>query len=90
MTWRPVGFTFLGVDFGFRKVSKKLDPVPVSQPEGGSDSGALMYCRLVNPGRNRDAYWQCAPTVADIHNNPPTNTTQYPPDEPPSNFIEGQ
>lgn len=71
MSWRPVGFTFLGVDFGFKKVSKKLQPVAVSQ--NGSETYPTYYCRLSDKGNE----WVCFPTVADAFNVPPTNASYF-------------
>ena len=71
MTWRPLGFTFLGVDFGFQKVTKKLEPVAVSQ--NGSVITPTYYCRLNAKGDK----WDCYPTVADAFATPPQNVTHF-------------
>ena len=69
--WKPLGFTFLGCEFGFRKVTKKLAPVAISQ--NGAEVSPTYYCRL----NDRGDKWVCFPTVADAFNTPPTNATYY-------------
>ena len=69
--WKPLGFTFLGVEYNFRKKSIKLDPVAVSQ--SGQEVFPSYYCRLNEKG---DKY-ECYPTVADAFNTPPTNATRF-------------
>ena len=71
MTWRPWGITFLGVDFGFRKARKQLQPVAVSQ--NGAQTFPTYYCRL----NEKTEKWECFPTVADAFNTPPTNATYF-------------
>ena len=69
MSWRPLGITFLGVEFGFRKVSKKLQPVAVSQ--SGAEINKTLYCR-------QDSFsgtWTCYETVYD--SSIPINGTNY-------------
>ena len=71
MSWRPLGITFAGWQFGFRKLPKKLDPVAVTQ--SGAQVHSTLYCRYNNSG-----YYICYPTVADAHNLPaPTNGVRY-------------
>ena len=81
MSWRPLGFTFLGVEFGFRKVNKKLDPVAVSQ--NGAEIFPTYYCRLNEAGTR----WECYPTVADAFNTPPTNGTLFDAAPPGAQFL---
>ena len=71
MTWRPLGITFAGWEFGFRKLPKKLDPVAVSQ--SGAETFPTYYCRLTEKGDK----WECFPTVADAFAPGKPNVTHF-------------